>query len=60
MSFKLNESVFLLTEFDERIVKASLNWGYLVVITSTKCFIYRLIFWGCRDTVAMIMYRVNF
>ena len=35
--------LFFCAEFDERIIKASLNWGHLVVVTSARCFVYRYI-----------------
>ena len=28
-------------EFQDRIIKASLGWGHLIVTTSTQCFIFK-------------------
>ena len=43
-------------EFDENIVKCSLDWGNLLVTTPSKCYIYRYSTYSVNDNETTLNY----
>ena len=39
----LQSVVFIPAEFHDRIIKASLAWGHLVVTTASQCYVYKYV-----------------